>query len=288
MKYIIGIIAFAICLLILRGSSFAQQYEDIVYLKNGSIIHGVIVEHIPGESIKIKTSDGNLFVFKMDEIERMKKEEIFIKKEEVKIDSIKAKNIKSSLKSDSIKKKIKELSADNSVTIQPIGLLTLLTNIEYDRALSKNFSMGLKVSFMTFFLRNAITFEGAKSKVENAEKMKESASSWGIGGHIRYYPGTAAIEGFFLGLAVEKLSVNVDEISGNITKTIKNHSTSILRLEFEIGNRIKLSSGKGGFTIQWTLGAGAGFGSGWFGNDSEDETTTIPVGSIGLGIGYSF
>lgn len=52
----------------------AQNYQEVVYLKNGSIIRGMIIEQIPNESLKIKTADGNVFVFKMDEIEKMTKE----------------------------------------------------------------------------------------------------------------------------------------------------------------------------------------------------------------------
>lgn len=59
-------------------SVFAQniQYEDVVYLKNGSIIRGMIVEQIPNKTIKIKTADRNLFVFEYDQIEKITKEEI--------------------------------------------------------------------------------------------------------------------------------------------------------------------------------------------------------------------
>jgi hypothetical protein len=57
--------------------SFAQtNYEDVVYLKNGSIIHGIIIEQVPNESIKIQTADRNIFVFKMDEVLKITKEEI--------------------------------------------------------------------------------------------------------------------------------------------------------------------------------------------------------------------
>ena len=45
-----------------------NNYEDVVYLKNGSIIHGIVIEQVPNQSIKIKTKDNNVFVFKMDEI----------------------------------------------------------------------------------------------------------------------------------------------------------------------------------------------------------------------------
>ncbi len=38
----------------------AQQKNliDVVYLKNGSIIRGIIIEQIPNTTIKLKTSDG--------------------------------------------------------------------------------------------------------------------------------------------------------------------------------------------------------------------------------------
>lgn len=57
-------------------SVFAQNtnYVDVVYLKNGSIIHGMIIEQIPNQSIKIQTKDGDIFVYKMDDIEKITKE----------------------------------------------------------------------------------------------------------------------------------------------------------------------------------------------------------------------
>ena len=50
-----------------------NQYQDAVYLKNGSIIRGVIIEQIPNNSITIQTADGNVFVYRMDEIETIYK-----------------------------------------------------------------------------------------------------------------------------------------------------------------------------------------------------------------------
>jgi hypothetical protein len=56
-------------------NSFSQQnYEDVIYLKNYNIIHGMIIEQIPNESIKIKTKDNNVFYFKISEIEKITKE----------------------------------------------------------------------------------------------------------------------------------------------------------------------------------------------------------------------
>ncbi len=60
---------------IIGNASAQNQYEDVVYLKNGSIIHGIIIEQTPNESIKIKTDNNNIFVYKMEEIQKMAKEE---------------------------------------------------------------------------------------------------------------------------------------------------------------------------------------------------------------------
>lgn len=57
------------------GSAFAQNLEEVVYLKNGSVIRGTIVEQVPNESVKIQTRDGNLFVYRMDEIQKISKEQ---------------------------------------------------------------------------------------------------------------------------------------------------------------------------------------------------------------------
>lgn len=50
------------------------EYVDVLYLKNGSIIRGLVMEQIPNESIKIQTADGSLFVYKMDEVLKITKE----------------------------------------------------------------------------------------------------------------------------------------------------------------------------------------------------------------------
>ena len=50
-----------------------SKTEDVVYLKNGTIVHGTIVQMIPNESVKIETADHNTFVFKMEEVEKITK-----------------------------------------------------------------------------------------------------------------------------------------------------------------------------------------------------------------------
>ena len=60
------------------AASYAQspQTIDVIYLKDGSIIKGKILEIIPDETIKIESAGGNVFVFRMSQIKSVKKERI--------------------------------------------------------------------------------------------------------------------------------------------------------------------------------------------------------------------
>lgn len=55
---------------------FAQQKEDVVYLKNGSVIKGQITEMIPDKHIKIETNGGSSFVYTFAEIDKIEKQDI--------------------------------------------------------------------------------------------------------------------------------------------------------------------------------------------------------------------
>ncbi len=57
-------------------NSFAQEgMEDVVYLKNGNVYRGIIIEQIPGESIKIKTVGGNIFSVAIADLQKITKED---------------------------------------------------------------------------------------------------------------------------------------------------------------------------------------------------------------------
>ncbi len=64
------------CIFLTSIALSQQEYEEVVYLKNGSVIKGTIIEQVPDVSIKIQTKDGNTFVYQMDEIERITKEPV--------------------------------------------------------------------------------------------------------------------------------------------------------------------------------------------------------------------
>lgn len=63
-------------LLLVPFITFAQQgMEDVIYLKDGSIYRGMIIETVPNVSYKIKSRDGNVFAVKIEEVEKITKEE---------------------------------------------------------------------------------------------------------------------------------------------------------------------------------------------------------------------
>ena len=65
------IILFSI-ILVSQLSTIAQSgKKDTIYLKNGSIILGTIIEQVPGKTYKILTSDNNTFTYSVDEIEKI-------------------------------------------------------------------------------------------------------------------------------------------------------------------------------------------------------------------------
>lgn len=59
---------------------YAQSMQEVVYLKNGSVVRGSIIEQVPGQTIKIQTSDGSVFVYQESEVEKITKEQVADKK----------------------------------------------------------------------------------------------------------------------------------------------------------------------------------------------------------------
>ncbi len=66
---------FALTILTLFGicSLTAQKSKEVLYLKNGSIIKGTLLE-IVEEQYKIKTSDGSIFIFPASDVEKFTNE----------------------------------------------------------------------------------------------------------------------------------------------------------------------------------------------------------------------
>lgn len=74
-------LAIAAVLTLGAAVAFAQEGTpiDVVYLKNGSVVRGTLVEYTAGKGVKIKTADGSIFVYAEAEVERVARE--FVKEE---------------------------------------------------------------------------------------------------------------------------------------------------------------------------------------------------------------
>lgn len=66
----------AIILIIIGFQLSAQKNKDVLYLKNGSIIYGKLIEIID-DQYKMQTPDGSIFIFKSTEVEKFAKESPF-------------------------------------------------------------------------------------------------------------------------------------------------------------------------------------------------------------------
>ena len=55
-------------------ASASVMAKDVLYLKNGSVIKGEILEFNMGGNVKIQTSDGSLFVYETDQVDKLEKE----------------------------------------------------------------------------------------------------------------------------------------------------------------------------------------------------------------------
>lgn len=73
MKHLVLLIATAF-LLLLSNQLAAQTTNNVLYLKNGSIIRGTILEANPDGNVKIQTADGSIFVYSMAEVEKITNE----------------------------------------------------------------------------------------------------------------------------------------------------------------------------------------------------------------------
>ena len=61
-------------LLLMPLTAQAQEYHDVVFLKNGSVIKGFYSELFPSDSLYLTTIDGGHFICAMSDVDRIAKE----------------------------------------------------------------------------------------------------------------------------------------------------------------------------------------------------------------------
>lgn len=67
MKRLLSLSLLLICI------CMAHAQNDVLYMNNGSILKGTVLEMTPSQSIKFKTNDGSIFVFDMDQVTKLEK-----------------------------------------------------------------------------------------------------------------------------------------------------------------------------------------------------------------------
>lgn len=75
MKTIKCLIALLVAFILSWETVAQNNYVDCLYLKNGSILKGVILEQSPSGPIKIQTGDGSVFVYPLSDVLKITKEE---------------------------------------------------------------------------------------------------------------------------------------------------------------------------------------------------------------------
>jgi hypothetical protein len=76
-------VIFFILLFAATFGSYAQDYREVVYLKDGNIVKGFILEQVPNDYLKIKTATGRVYTIEMYEVEKIIKERVNTKTERV-------------------------------------------------------------------------------------------------------------------------------------------------------------------------------------------------------------
>lgn len=69
LRYILPIV------LITVFAATSTQAQSVLYLKNGSAIKGEIIELNPEENVKIQTRDGSIFVYSVEDVDHVEKEQ---------------------------------------------------------------------------------------------------------------------------------------------------------------------------------------------------------------------
>src|SRR5882757_3543596 len=76
-KKIVSFIAVYILLTYTSFNIFAQMhahFHEVIYLKNGTVVKGIILEHLSDKSIKVKTQDQGEVIYKEEEVDHIVKE----------------------------------------------------------------------------------------------------------------------------------------------------------------------------------------------------------------------
>jgi hypothetical protein len=76
MRHLVIFSAFLLALLSTSVTQAQEAMQDVIYLKNGSIYKGTIIEEVPNTSYKIRIAGGSVIAVQLADIERLTKEDL--------------------------------------------------------------------------------------------------------------------------------------------------------------------------------------------------------------------
>ena len=145
------IFLFFLLIFICDDANAQKEKIDVIYLKNGSVIRGEIVEIMSDGRIKVESLCDNIWVFATDEIERMVKEEYEYKSKTSKDASLPINYNVKGLYSN-ISASLLQGREEEGVAIPYVGFL-FLTGYQWENGLSIGGGLGLEIfdqSYMPF------------------------------------------------------------------------------------------------------------------------------------------
>jgi hypothetical protein len=212
-------IAAIISLILLMASAACAQdrMQDVVYLKNGSIIRGMIIEQIPNKTLKVQTADGSVFVFQMDDVVRITKEAV---------PAIARSNAGSVSSTDKV-----------VLAVNPLGAIVGgVSWIAYERSMGNNLTYQIRGDIWTY----------KETEDEGGYYYHETQLGFGIGGSARAYVlSSQPYSGLFGAFGLDALYTGWDwEKRWTKTSPLMNGDGSTMTVVFsaQVGFAIALSN----------------------------------------------
>ena len=146
------------CTMLSMPFAYTQALQDVVYLKNGSIIRGIILEQIPNKSLKIKTADGSVFVYQLKDVSRLTRE------------AMSPPTVPSS----------QSVSISDKVVIgaNPLGVIVGgVSWLSYERYMGQNLTYQIRADVWTY----------SETEDDRGYHYNEKQLGFGVGGSVRGY-----------------------------------------------------------------------------------------------------
>ena len=249
----------------------AQTAIDIIHLKNGSIVKGTITEQVMGQGIKLETKDGNLFVYKMEEIEKITKDPASVGQAPSEVINMKNGSIiKGTVTEQVIGENIKIQTRDGNILVYKMEDVENITkqSVAVETAVHETENVDLQPSTessgkgirigvyagMSSFSGTSEYVDSTVTPVETGEETSDSKTGFAIGGYVDFsISKSISIQ---VGLEYsQKGGENEETIFSSTTKTSFDYS--YINIPLTLTGSIPITDSK--FTPFALVGGSAGF-----------------------------